>query len=217
MISDLYLTTHPKNSDRYVTPWRANPYPICCIHLHACLNMHLWIVIILHSRWNIGPLLKHTYNTRLYKKMKNEEKTQLEAQHQKEMESLTEEVARPASLLEHPPNHHLQSRFCRHLQLSSIHQTWGQVEPRLSPNTLHISQLSLYTQWGSLMSLSYLEGVSQGQNGRRWGSIVNLDFFPFFKWNFSSQSTIISKWMACSILSAIASKSEKCCVELPTR
>jgi len=57
-------------------------------------------LIILHARWNIGPPSKHTHNTRLQKRMENEEIAQLDAQHQKELDSLKNKVAKLASLLE---------------------------------------------------------------------------------------------------------------------
>jgi hypothetical protein len=38
---NLDLTTHLKNSDRYIIKKKTNPYPICCVYLHACLNIHL--------------------------------------------------------------------------------------------------------------------------------------------------------------------------------
>jgi len=50
--------------------------------------------------WNIGSPLEPIYNALSKKKMKNEERAQLEAQHQKEMDNLKEEVARLTSLLE---------------------------------------------------------------------------------------------------------------------
>jgi len=50
---------------------------------------------------NIGSALKPIYNTRSRKRqIENEERAQLDAQHQKEVENLKEEVARLTSLLE---------------------------------------------------------------------------------------------------------------------
>jgi hypothetical protein len=124
--------------------------------------MHIWTIIIPHSRWNVGPPLKRTHNTQLRKKKGNEERDRLDAQHKKELDNLmsldllaySSKLWDPSWEKGHPPNQHLQPIFRRCWQLSPIHQTWGQVEPRRSPNTLRISQLSLHTQWGSLMMLS---------------------------------------------------------------
>jgi len=41
MILDLDLTTHQENIDCYVTSRKANPNPIYCNYIHACLNIHL--------------------------------------------------------------------------------------------------------------------------------------------------------------------------------
>jgi hypothetical protein len=61
--------------------------------LHKLHDLHL-------AGWNIGSPLEPIYNALSKKKMKNEERAQLEAQHQKEMDNLKEEVARLTSLLE---------------------------------------------------------------------------------------------------------------------
>ena len=37
---DLDLTTHPKNSDRYIIK-KKRIHIQCCVYLHACLNIHL--------------------------------------------------------------------------------------------------------------------------------------------------------------------------------
>jgi hypothetical protein len=62
--------------------------------LHKLHDLHL-------AGWNIDSPLKPIYNTRSGKRqMENEERAQLEAQHQKEVDNLKEEVARLTSLLE---------------------------------------------------------------------------------------------------------------------
>jgi uncharacterized protein YecE (DUF72 family) len=55
----------------------------------------------LHKLVKYSPPLKHTLITRgCEKKLENKEKAQLDAQHQKELDSLKEDVARLTSLLE---------------------------------------------------------------------------------------------------------------------
>jgi len=87
--------------------------------------------------------------------MENEERTQLDAQHQKDLNGLKKDVARLTSLLKQAlrsksgegtsPSQHLPLRCHQRLRLPSTYQTWGQVDLRMSPNILRISQLSLYT------------------------------------------------------------------------
>jgi len=49
--------------------------------------------------WNVGPSSK-VYNTWLREKMKNEERAQIKAHYQKEIESIKGEVARLINMLE---------------------------------------------------------------------------------------------------------------------
>ena len=87
-------------NDGHISAWGiANPYPTYIImhnHISICIY-ELWNV---HEHtWNIG-LSVRVYNTRLCKRMKNEEKAQLEAHYQKELEDVKNNITQMASLLE---------------------------------------------------------------------------------------------------------------------